>query len=293
MVLWQRDRGLLFRMVGTMFLLMLVYFVFIAILAYIGISTLFLVVIAGGFLLVQYFFSDKMALWSMGGRVVTEQEEPGLYEMLTRLCAVAGITRPRLAIVNSAVPNAFATGRNAKNSVIAVTTGLKSMLDKEEVEAVMAHELSHVKNRDVLVITIASFVSTIAFFVFRSWAITGMMGGRNQRGNLLIVVPLLAGAVWVVSFLLIRALSRYREFAADRGSAVITGQPSHLASALMKISGLMERVPTQDLREVEGMNAFFIIPAASGSSWFALFSTHPPVEQRIAALQKIEQEMNR
>jgi len=295
MVRWPRDLGLQVRMAGTLFLLALVYVVFITVLAYIGVETLLLLVIVTAGLLIQYFFSDKITLWSMGARRVSEQEEPHLYETLTRLCAIAGIPRPGLAIVDNTIPNAFATGRNQKNSVIAVTTGLRSMLNQEELEAVLAHELSHVKNRDVMVITLASFISTAAWFIFRSFLTSRMQvsGGKGGRQNLWFIIPLIAAAVWVISFLLIKALSRYREFAADRGSAVLTGQPSHLASALMKISGLMARVPTDDLRKVEGMNAFFIIPAISGSSVFNLFSTHPTVEQRLAALEQIEQEMGR
>ena len=295
MVRWPRDLGLQVRMAGTLFLLALVYFIFITVLAYIGVETLLLLVIVTAGLLIQYFFSDKITLWSMGARRVSEQEEPHLYETLTRLCAIAGIPRPGLAIVNNNIPNAFATGRNQKNSVIAVTSGLRTMLNQEELEAVLAHELSHVKNRDVMVITLASFISTAAWFIFRSFLTSRMQvsGGKGGRQNLWFIIPLIAAAVWIISFLLIKALSRYREFAADRGSAVLTGQPSHLASALMKISGLMARVPTNDLRKVEGMNAFFIIPAISGSSIFNLFSTHPTVEQRLAALEQIEQEMGR
>ena len=296
MVRWPRDLGLQVRMAGTLFLLALVYIVFITVLAYIGVETLLLLVIVTVILVIQYFFSDKITLWSMGARQVSEQEEPHLYETLTRLCTIAGIPRPGLAIVDNNIPNAFATGRNQKNSVIAVTSGLRTMLNQEELEAVLAHELSHVKNRDVMVITLASFISTAAWFIFRSFLFSGrgqVSGGRGGRQNLWFLIPLIAAAVWVISFLLIKALSRYREFAADRGSAVLTGQPSHLASALMKISGLMARVPTSDLRKVEGMNAFFIIPAISGSSIFNLFSTHPTVEQRLAALEQIEQEMGR
>lgn len=291
MVRWPHDIGLQVRMIGTLFLLALVYFIFIAVLAYLGVDAILLLAIVLFVMLIQYFFSDKIALMSMGAREVTEQEEPQLYETLTRLCAIAGISRPRLAIVDKDIPNAFATGRNQKNSVIAVTTGLRNTLSQEELEAVIAHELSHVKNRDVMVITLAGFISTAAFFIFRSFFASGMRSRGGGKQNLLFIVPILAALVWVISYLLIKALSRYREFAADRGSAILTGRPSHLASALMKISGLMERVPTNDLRKVEGMNAFFIIPAISGSSIFNIFSTHPTVEQRIAALERIEREM--
>lgn len=291
MVRWPHDLGLQVRMIGTLFLLALIYFIFIAVLAYLGVDAILLLGIVLFMMLIQYFFSDKIALMSMGAREVTEQEEPRLYETLTRLCSIAGISRPRLAIVDKNIPNAFATGRNQKNSVIAVTTGLRNMLSQEELEAVIAHELSHVKNRDVMVITLASFISTAAFFIFRSFLLSGQSTSGRGKQNLWFIVPVLAALVWVISYLLIKALSRYREFAADRGSAILTGQPSHLASALMKISGLMERVPTNDLRKVEGMNAFFIIPAISGSSIFNIFSTHPTVEQRIAALERIEREM--
>ena len=291
MIRWPKDRGLQVRMIGTLFLLALVYFIFIAVLAYIGIDTLLLVAIVTIFLLLQYFFSDRLVLFSMGARVVTEQEEPQLYQILTRLCAIAGISRPRIAIVDKAIPNAFATGRNSKNSVIAVTTGLRNILNQEELEAVLAHELSHVKNRDVMVLTLASLISTAAFFIFRNTLMTTRTGRQSGKQNLWFIIPVFAAAVWIVSFLLIKALSRYREFSADRGSAILTGRPSQLASALMKISGLIARVPTTDLRNVEGMNAFFIIPAISGSSISALFATHPSVEQRIAALERIEQEL--
>lgn len=291
MVRWPHDIGLQVRMIGTLFLLALVYFIFIAVLAYLGVDAILLLGIVIFVMLIQYFFSDKIALMSMGAREVSEQEEPRLYETLTRLCAIAGISRPRLAIVDKDIPNAFATGRNQKNSVIAITTGLQNTLSQEELEAVIAHELSHVKNRDVMVITLAGFISTAAFFIFRSFLASGMRSRGGGKQNLLFIVPVLAALVWVISYLLIKALSRYREFAADRGSAILTGRPSHLASALMKISGLMEQVPTNDLRKVEGMNAFFIIPAISGSSIFNIFSTHPTVEQRIAALERIEREM--
>jgi heat shock protein HtpX len=295
MVRWPLDPGLSVRMVVTVFLLAVVYFAFIAVLAYIGVGTLILLAVVGIVLVIQYFFSDKMVLATTGARVVTEQEEPRLYETLTRLCAIAGISRPQLAIVESPVPNAFATGRSPRHSVIAVTTALKNELDQDELEAVIAHELSHVRNRDVMVITLASFLSTAAFFIFRNWLVFGgdMMdeGKGGKSAVLLLLIPVLSGLVWVFSFLLIRALSRYREFAADRGSAILTGNPSHLASALMKISGQMAQVPTADLRSVEGMNAFFILPAISGETFLNLFSTHPTLEQRILALERISREV--
>lgn len=296
MARWRRDRGLQLRMVVTVLLLALVYAAFIAALAYLGVGPLLLLAIVAVLLIVQYFFSDRMVLAAMGARVVSEEEEPQLYQTLTRLSALAGMPRPQLAIVDSTVPNAFATGRSPRHSVLGLTRSLVRMLNPEELEAVIAHELSHVKNHDVMVITIASFLSTVAFVIFRNWFLFGG-GTRGGRGgddrNLWFILPLVAAVVWAASYLLIRALSRYREYSADRGSAVMTGRPSHLASALAKISGLMERIPTKDLREVEGMNAFFIVPVFSGSSVFELFSSHPPVEARIAALERIEKEMGR
>lgn len=290
---WYRDYGLAARMMLTMFLLAAVYLFFLVVLSeYGGVGTYGLIVFAGFFLLVQFFFSDKLVLWSMGGRIVSEQEEPHLHETVSRLCAIADLPKPKIAIVESNVPNAFATGRSKDSAVVAVTTSLKQKLSQPEIEAVLAHELSHVKNRDMLVITIASFLSTVAFFLVRNMLFFGMGGNRDRRGaGAAIIVFVVSLVVWIISFLLIRALSRYREFAADRGSAIITGQPAHLASALMTISGVMERVPSRDLREVEGMNAFFIIPAISGDSIMNLFSTHPTVEARIRALSEMERRM--
>ncbi len=284
-------------MIVTVLLLAVVYAAFIAVLAYLGVGPLLLLALVTVLLVAQYFLSDRLALSAMGARVVSEGEEPQLYQTLTRLSAMAGMPRPRLAIVDSPVPNAFAAGRSPRHAVVGLTSSLRRMLNQEELEAVIAHELSHVKNRDVMVITLASFLSTVAFVIFRNWFLFGdgsMRGGRggDDRG-FWFILPLVAAAVWASSYLLIRALSRYREFSADSGSATMTGRPSHLASALAKISGLMERVPTKDLREVEGMNAFFIIPVSSGSSIFELFSSHPPVEARIAALERIEREMGR
>lgn len=288
---WYRDYGLAARMILTMFLLAALYFVFLVILSvYGGVGTYGLMVFAGIFMLIQFFLSDKLVLWSMGGRIVSEQEEPRLHETISRLCAIADLPKPKLAIVESSVPNAFATGRSKNSAVVAVTTSLKQRLSQPEIEAVLAHELSHVKNRDMLVITIASFLSTVAFFLVRNMLFFGT-GDRNRRGGAALIVFTVSLVVWIISFLLIRALSRYREFAADRGSAIITGKPSHLVSALLAISGVMERVPSRDLREVESMNAFFIIPAISGDSIMNLFSTHPTLEARIRALEEMERRM--
>ncbi len=290
---WYHDYGLQARMMLTMFLLAVVYLFFLAvILTFGGGWTYALMIFAAIFLFIQFFFADKIVLWSMGGRIVSEQEEPRLHETVARLCAIADLPKPKIAIVNSDVPNAFATGKSKGSAVIAVTTSLKQRLSQPELEAVLAHELSHVKNRDMVVITIASFLSTVAALLVRNMLFFGMGGDRDRKGaGAAIIIWIVSIAVWIISFLLIRALSRYREFAADRGSAIITGQPSHLASALMAISGVMERVPTRDLREVEGMNAFFIVPALSGESIMELFSTHPSVEARILALQKMERGM--
>ncbi len=288
---WYRDYGLAARMILTMFLLAALYFVFLVILSvYGGVGIPGLMVFAGIFMLIQFFLSDKLVLWSMGGRIVSEQEEPRLHETISRLCAIADLPKPKLAIVESSVPNAFATGRSKNSAVVAVTTSLKQRLSQPEIEAVLAHELSHVKNRDMLVITIASFLSTVAFFLVRNMLFFGT-GDRNRRGGAALIVFTVSLVVWIISFLLIRALSRYREFAADRGSAIITGKPSHLVSALLAISGVMERVPSRDLREVESMNAFFIIPAISGDSIMNLFSTHPTLEARIRALEEMERRM--
>jgi heat shock protein HtpX len=286
---WQHDRGLEARMLFTMFLLGLVYLAFLAILAYQGAGMTAMLAFVSIFMLIQYFFSDKLVLMSMGAKIVSESEEPELHQMISRLCAIADLPKPRIAVVNTPMPNAFATGRSPGNAVVAVTTGIRRQLNQAELEAVLAHELTHVKNRDVMVMTIASFLSTVAFFIVRYSFFFGGGGSDRDRGG--VAAAFLASVVvWIVSSLLIRALSRYREYAADRGSAVITGQPSNLASALMKISGVMPRIPKEDLRKAEGMNAFFIIPAVSGSSIMNLLSTHPPTEKRIAALQKIERE---
>jgi len=293
---WYRDTGLQARMILTMFLLAVLYLIFLTVvLTFGGALTNILLIFMMLILFVQFFYSDKLVLWSTGGRIVTEQEEPRLHETISRLCAIADLPKPKIAIVESNVPNAFATGRSKNSALVAVTTSLKQKLSQPELEAVLAHELSHVKNRDMLVITIASFLSTVAALLVRNMMFMGMMGGgnrdRNNGAGAAIIVFVISLVVWVISFLLIRALSRYREFAADRGSAMITGQPSHLASALMAISGVMERVPSRDLREMEGMNAFFIIPAISGDSIMGLLSTHPPVEARIRALEEMERKM--
>jgi heat shock protein HtpX len=275
----------------TMFLLFALYIVFIGVLMmYFG-DILMVVVLMGGFMLVQFFFSDKLTLWSMGAKEVSEEEFPQLHATVSRLSQQADLPKPKVAVVDNRVPNAFATGRSQKNAAIAVTTGILNTLDRDELEGVLAHELAHVKNRDMMVMTIASFLSTIAFIVVRwGWLFGG--GGRGRGGNQAPVwVAILASlVVWIISFLLIRALSRYREFAADRGAATITGRPSALASALMKISGRMDKVPKDDLREEAEMNAFFIIPIKSGVVG-KLFSTHPSTEKRVERLRDLERQL--
>ncbi len=289
---WERDWGLQGRMIFTMFLLAAVYLLFLVFLSSQGTSPVVMMLFVGSFMAIQYFYSDKLVLMSTGAHVVSESEAPQLHGMITRLCAIADLPKPQVAIVRSQVPNAFATGRSQNKAVVAVTTGILDKLSPAELEAVLAHELSHVKNRDMAVMTIASFISTLAFYFMRYSLYFGGMGDDRRRdGGGIVLIWLVSIAVWIVSFILIRALSRYREYAADRGSAIITGQPSVLASALMKISGIMARVPSEDLRTVEGMNAFFTVPAISGSSIMDIFSTHPSVEKRIARLEKMQQDM--
>jgi heat shock protein HtpX len=273
-------------MLLTMFLLAAVYLIFINVIMAMGVGIQGVVLIMGVFLFIQYFYSDKIALASVGARIVSESEAPELHELVGRLCAIAGLPKPGIAIVRTDVPNAFATGRSQSSSVVAVTTGLLRRLDKSELEAVLAHELSHIKNRDVAVMTIASFLSTVASVIVQNIFFLG--DRRDRESGSLIAVWIVSLVVWIVSFILIRALSRYREFSADRGSAIITGRPSALVSALMKISGTMARIPKEDLRRVEGMNAFFIIPTGAIAN---LLSTHPPIEARIAALERLEREI--
>ena len=284
---WQPDWGLRLRMGVTMFLLFGLYVVFVDVLTAYFDNLLIPVVLLGSFSLVQYFFSDRLALRSMGARRVDPSEYPGLHDRVGRLSQQADLPKPDVAVADSRTPNAFATGRSPDSAVVCATTGLLDALDDEELEGVLAHELAHVKNRDVAVMTIASFLSTIAFLVVRfGW----LFGGRNRNGAPVFVAIVVSLVVWVVSFLLIRALSRYREFAADRGAATITGRPSALASALATISGRMDRVPEEDLREQAEMNAFFIIPISTGIVG-RLARTHPPTEKRIEQLQELEREM--
>lgn len=290
------DAGLSTRMFLVMALLGVLYLGFMAVLWSIGLNFAFLIVIAAVMLGVQYFFSDKIALAAMRAKIVSPEQAPALHAMIEKLAMMAGLPKPRVAMVETDVPNAFATGRSPKNSVVAVTTGIMNRLTESELEGVLAHELSHIKNRDVMVITFASFFATVASLIMQSFFWMGMMGGgRRDRdsGSAMLLVWVVSIAVYFISFILIRMLSRYRELAADRSGAIITGAPSQLGSALIKIASSMQRVPQQDLRRVESMNAFFIIPAISGESLMNLFSTHPPLEQRIERLRRLSQELER
>ncbi|MDD1721696.1 MAG: zinc metalloprotease HtpX [Euryarchaeota archaeon] len=285
---WGRDVGLSARMLLTMILLGIIYVAFIGLILLYVRNIAIVGVFVALFLGAQYYFSDRIVLAASGAHIVSEDEAPELHSLIERLCAMADLPKPKIAIADSPVPNAFATGRNEKHAVVAVTSSLLQRLDEPEIEAVLAHELSHIKNRDMLVMTIASFVTTIAGFLMRYWFFIG--GMRDRRDNIVLFFIALA-AIWVLSFLVTRALSRYREYAADRGSAIITAHPANLASALLKISGYVERVPTEDIRKVEGISQFFIIPAVSRGSILNLFSTHPPIEKRIERLRQMEAQL--
>jgi len=241
-------------------------------------------------ILAQFYFSDKIVMWTSGAKMVTREQHPKLYGMVEKVALSNGLPMPKVAIMNTVVPNAFATGKSKRSSVVAVTTGIMDLLDDEELEGVIAHELAHIRHRDVLVLTLASLFSTVAFFLMR-YALFGSMYGRSRggggNGGGMILVLIVAGVTWFVSFLIIRAISRYREFAADRGGAQMTGKPDRLASALLKINSSMRRTPQKQLQKVESMNAFFIIPALSGDTLSNLFSTHPPVEERVKRLREM------
>jgi heat shock protein HtpX len=281
-----RDFGLTSRMFLTIFLLGALYVGFFALLLQSGASIGVMVVILGVFAFVQYFTSDKIALASSGAKVVTPEQAPDLHAMVDRLCAMSDLPKPRVAVIPTDVPNAFATGRSPKRSVVAVTEGLWKRLDPPEIEGVIAHELAHIANRDVAVMTFASFFSNVASLLI--WFGGGL--GRNREGP---PIWLIALVVYFVSYFLILALSRYREFAADRGAALVTGAPENLMSALQKIASDITRIPQRDLRQMEGLNAFFIIPTNVKRSAATLFMTHPPLEKRLARLAAIAQEMGK
>jgi heat shock protein HtpX len=283
-------------MLFTLFLLGLVYALLIGVLIAAGAGAVTIAIVAAGLFALQYFTLDKIALASMGAREVTPQQAPELHAMIERLCVQANLPKPRVAIAQTPMPNAFAVGRSPKTATVCATTGILNLLSPPELEAVLGHELTHVLNRDVLVMTIASFFASIAAFItqFGIFFGGGFGGGRNNQnqGNAFIFVILVSAAVYVISWLLLQALSRYREFAADRGSAIITGRPSALISALLKISGRMQQIPQRDLRAASGeLAAFYIFPPKAKQSIANAFSTHPPLEKRIAALEKLEAQL--
>jgi heat shock protein HtpX len=297
-----RDAGLSLRMLVTGTMLGLLYVVFAVVLFQVlnvGLVPMLVIVIA--IALFQYFTSDKLALLASGAKVVERDQAPALHDMIERLCAMADLPKPKVAIIDSEVPNAFATGRSPKHAAVAVTRGLWQRLEPQEIEGVLAHELTHIANRDVLVMTIASFFAMLAGMLTRFGLYAGMFGGgygsRDSNNNnsvpVWLIVLLVSVVTYFLSQILILAISRYREFAADRGSALITGAPEHLMSALQKISSEMFRIPQRDLREVEAMNAFFIVPASVKARAATLFATHPPLEQRLARLGEIAREMGR
>jgi len=283
-----RDRGLTSRMVLTLFLLGLLYVVFIVVLLSAGAGLITVVVVMGALSAAQLFLSDKLALSAMGAKEVSPQEAPGLHAMIEKLCIQADLPKPRIAVADTDVPNAFAIGRSHKSATVCATTGIMRTLSPSELEGVMSHELSHVKHRDVLIMTIASFFASLAAIITQFGF---FFGGDSDDNPSFIVVLLVSFVVYIVSFFLMMALSRYREFAADRGAAVITGRPSALSAALVKVSQAMQRVPTHDLREAERMNAFFIVPTGVKKAAATLFSTHPPMEKRIEALQRLEAQL--
>jgi heat shock protein HtpX len=288
-----KDTGLQVRMALTLFLLGLVYVVLIVALLAVGASGVTVAIIAGGLAAVNLFASDKLALAAMGARVVSPQEAPQLHAMVERLCVQADLPKPKVAIAKTRMPNAFALGRSPKSATVCATTGIMELLSPAELEGVMAHELTHVANRDVLIMTLAGFFATIAAYIVQFGFFFGGGGGYGDDDDnpSFMVLLLVSLVVYVVSFLLMQALSRYREFAADRGAAIITGRPSALASALQKISSGMHQIPEKDLRAAGELNAFFIFPAGVGKGIAGLFATHPPMEKRIAALARLESQL--
>jgi heat shock protein HtpX len=285
-------------MILSFAILGLLYIIFLSVLAYLGLGFVPITIIASVMILAQWYFSDKLVLWSSGAKLVTRDQFPELHDLVERIVARNNLPKPKIAVINMRMPNAFATGKGPKTSVVAVTTGLMDILDAEELEGVIAHELTHIRNRDVLVLTLASLFSTVAWYLMQFGFYGGLYSGgmgyggnRNNSGGAMIIVIAVALLTWVISFLIIRAISRYREFSADRGSAQMTGKPIKLANALLKISGTMKNIPTRDLRQEEGLNAFFIVPALSGSTIGNLFSTHPPVQKRVQKLMDMEASM--
>jgi heat shock protein HtpX len=299
-----RDAGLSIRILFTSGLLGLLYVGFALALFYAAHFQLVpVLVIVVGLAAVQYWTSDKVALAASGAKIVSREEAPDLHAMVERLCTLAGLPKPRIAVIPTDVPNAFATGRSPKHAAVAVTNGLWKRLEPKEVEAVLAHELSHIANRDVLIMTVASFFAMLAALITRFGFYFGAFGGfggggnRSNNGNnqvpVWLIVFVVAAVTYVVSFILIRSISRYREYAADRGSALMTGAPENLMSALQKIASGITQIPQQDLRQVAGMNAFFIVPTNWRRQVGELFMDHPPLEKRLAALAQISREMGK
>ncbi|MFN2470752.1 MAG: zinc metalloprotease HtpX [Gaiellaceae bacterium] len=295
-----RDAGLSLRMLATSGLLGLLYVVFaLVLIQFFGAGFWLGLIIVGAMAIFQYFSSAKLALLASGAKVVERDQAPGLHDMVERLAAMADLPKPKVAVIESDVPNAFATGRNPKNSAVAVTTGLWERLEPNEVEGVIAHELSHIGNRDVLIMTLASFFAMLAGLISRMAMYGGMFGGDRDRNGppIWLIVFVVSIVTYFLSYILIRTISRYREYAADRGAALITGAPENLMSALQKIAGQMSVIPRRDLREVESMNAFFIIPTnphfSARDSFSELFSTHPPLEKRLRNLANVAREMGR
>jgi heat shock protein HtpX len=279
-----------------MFLLGALYVVFfLVLLQFTNLGIGFLILIMGGLAFFQYYTSDKIALRASGAKVVERDEAPELHEMVERLSAMADLPKPRVAVVPTDVPNAFATGRSPKRSVVAVTEGLWNRLSKPEIEGVLAHELSHIGNRDVAIMTISSFFAMVAALLMRMGMFGGMFGGDRDRGGppIWLIMFVVSLVTYAISYVLILMISRYREYAADRGAAMITGAPENLMSALQRIASNMVQIPQRDLREVQGMNAFFIVPTNVRSSFAELFMTHPPLEKRLARLAEIAREMGR
>jgi heat shock protein HtpX len=284
----KRDVGLSVRMTLSFIILGILYVLFLSILHYLGVGYIPLAIIASAMILAQWYFSDKIVLWTSGAKIVSKDEYPKLHEIIERLASKNGIPKPKVAVVNSQVPNAFATGKSPKSSLVAVTSGILDLLDDDELEAVIGHELTHVRSRDILVLTLASVFSTVAWYLAQFGFFGGFHGRNRDSAGTTAIVIIVAIVTWIVSFLIIRAISRYREYAADRGGAAMTGNPDKLADALLKISGRMNKIPPKEIERVQKLNAFFIIPALSGSSIANLFSTHPPVEERVKKLREMK-----
>ena len=289
---FRRDLGLQIRMLLTIALLGLLYVVLIVVLLAAGVGTVLMLLVVAGLAVAQLFLSDKLALRAIGAREVSAREAPDLHAMVERLCVQADLPKPRIAIADTPVPNAFATGSSPRRAVVCATTGIIELLAPHELEGVIAHELAHIQNRDVLIMTVASFFSSVAALVVQFGMLFGI-GGRDRDGGqpAFLVVLAVSLVVYAVSFILMLALSRYREFAADRGAAITTGRPSALASALLKLSRGMEAIPARDLRVAGELNAFFIVPTRAKGTLQTLLSTHPPLNQRIAALEHLEADL--